>query len=500
MIKKIVAFVSAACIAVCSAACLVCSADNNVSTNGLTIEEDSRFTPLGIGKKVADLSRYIVDVYKGLWTDTTPNISNMIGENSVVMSKLVNMYLHDYANNSTTGSYTIQDSYSFVAKRKILYPYDNMEETDYLICFVDKNNTYQVQEFGDYYIAPNSLLMIRQCNWEDTPRILSIPIDENNITINIGNYGGLFELRLGTPTNAGGFIIADDSGLEYFPFRHTTSWNESGMLVQNNGYNNIYNTNLQTTYNSDPNFYNLYVDGQNNAPLNDFEAFIGTGYNYDYSQGLMSGAPGSWFITSGYLNISGSNNYFLEHTNNNIVGTVNPKYSPVYIVPNDSPFKSGQTLNENTVNNYNDYGITYNSNTNEFELDVAALGAALGAAIVPEIQGLINGTFALQPEIGADFDLSPSLDFNYLDLLTDYISQITVTVDTERPMISTISTYTTFDFGFNIVSTTYTLSASESVNSQVLWGVGERVLTACGLTVSIIAFVTLIGLLVWLVF
>lgn len=140
----------------------------------------------------------------------------------------------------------------------------------------------------------------------------------------------------------------------------------------------------------------------------------------------MNGSPSSWFISSGYLNISGSNNWFNEHSNNNIDNTINPKYAPIYIEPDSSPFKSGKIINENTVNNYNDYGITYNSTNNDFELDVAALGAALGAAITPTFEPIFDGTFSLQPEIGADFDLSPSLDFDYPSLLDDFISSITI--------------------------------------------------------------------------
>lgn len=392
---------------------------------GLEVEEETRFTFMGVASTLVDAAKYVTDLYRQEWTGEADPLLRDTVYNPAMHSYLVNRYLADYANDSTTGSYTIQDSFSFVAKRQLLYPYDDMKETDYLICFVDKNHPYEVQQFGDYYIAPNSILMIRQTSWDGTI-VRSIPIEENSLTINVGIYGGLFEIRFGTPQNNGNFVIADETGLQYYPFRHTTGWSETGMLIQNNGYNNITDINLQTNYRQSVQHYNNYVDSSQNAPLDDFEAFIGTGYNYEYSQGLMNGSPSSWFISSGYLNISGSNNWFIEHSNNNIDNTINPKYAPIYIEPDSSPFKSGKIINENTVNNYNDYGITYNSNNNEFELDVAALGAALGAAITPTFEPIFDGTFSLQPEIGADFDLSPSLDFDYPSLLDDFISSITI--------------------------------------------------------------------------
>ena len=483
-----------------SALGLICSYFNPLTSHaaeapsGLDIEEETRFTLIGLGNKVVDISKYLIDIYKKEWTGENDLPMNVL-KSPAITSFFVNQYLADYANSSTSGTptYTIQDSYSFVAKREILYPYDDMKETDYLICFVDNNRPYEVQQFGDYYIAPNSMLFIRQTNFDGTI-VRSIPIAENALTINVGIYGGLFEIRFGTPLNNSQFVIADESGLQYYPFRHTTSWNESGMLIQNNGYNNVTDTNLQTHYRQNQTYYNIYIDGDNHAPLNDFEAFLGTGYNYDYSQGLMNGSPSSWFISSGYMNMSGSNSYFLEHTNNNINGTINPKYAPVYVVPDSSPFKSGKTINENTVNNYNDYGITYNNNSNEFELDVAALGAALGAAITPVFEPVFDGTFSLQPEIGADFDLSPDLEFDYPSLLDDFISSITINTGGggwEEPSYPPVNTSTYIPATVPDYSTLYQVTVDQDIldGAKLVTQTGIDLVSGMGLLTFVIPLI-----------
>lgn len=297
-----------------------------------------------------------------------------------------------------------------------------MAETDYLFCYVDNNNMNTTpQTFGDVSVSPNTCLLVRDTNF-DGVKVCSIPIAMNEITILPGGSNSLFEFRFAVPDN-NTFTTFTPEGTVTYQFRHNTGWSESGMTVINNQYNDILNENLVDTYEDSSTFYHYYI-AEGDA-LNDMECFFGTGYAYEMGQGIMSGLQ-PWYLSSGYFNLQNYNQLLIDRTNNNINNTVNPKYSPVYIVPDNSPFKSGVTINRNNVENYNDYGITYNNENNEFDLDIPILAAALGAAITPTFEGVFDGTFDLQPEIGADFDLAPDLDLNFPDLVDDFIDSITV--------------------------------------------------------------------------
>ena len=75
-------------------------------------------------------------------------------------------------------------------------------------------------------------------------------------------------------------------------------------------------------------------------------------------------------------------------------------------------------LDQTTINNYNDMGLTYDSNTNKFDLDPTVLAGAVAGALIPELQGAFEGVFALQPDIGLPFSaVNNTLDYN--DLIVD---------------------------------------------------------------------------------
>ena len=421
--KRLIGCISAV-VLVASVNPLYAFADNIVTDTirdlGEQIVEDTRYSLFSFADSVQNIWKGAAEMYAKEWTGGY-FIDNPV-KNSAVSSLLVNQYLADYANNSTGGSYTIKDSYTFIAKRRIIYPYDNMAETDYMFCFVDENvDNYTVQQFGDNTISPNSILLVRQTNF-DGVKVCSIPLEYNEITVTPGGANSLFELRFSVPDN-NTFVTHTPEGTVTYQFRHSTGWNESGMTVINNQYNDIINTNLVSTYEDSSTFYHYYIaEGE---PLNDLECFFGTGYAYEMGQGIMSGLQ-PWYISSGYINTQYDSQLLIDRTNNNINGTINPKYSPVYIVNNNSPLKAGNTINEFNISNYNDYGITYDNVSNEFDLDIPVLAAALGAAITPTFEGIFDGTFDLQPEIGADFSLDPELEFNWPDLVDDFIDSITV--------------------------------------------------------------------------
>lgn len=434
----------------------------SVSVGTLSVFADTVLSDLG--EKIIDETRY--SLYS--FTDSVQSIVSAAGDvyardwkgqlftdnpvkNSAVSSLLVNQHLAEYANSSTNQSYTIQDSYTFIAKRRIVYPYDNMAETDYLFCYVDKNTSNTApQTFGDVSISPNTCLLLRNTNF-DGVKVCSIPLAMNEITINPGGSNSLFEFRFDVPDN-NTFTTFTPDGTVTYQFRHSTGWNESGMTVINNQYNDIINENLLDTYTDSSTHYHYYI--AEGDELNDLECLLGTGYAYEMGQGIMNGLQ-PWYLSSGYFNLQNYAQLMIDRTNNNINNTINPKYSPVYIVPDNSPFKSGVTINRNTVENYNDYGITYNNENNEFDLDIPVLAAALGAAITPTFEGIFDGTFDLQPEIGADFNLSPDLEFNWPDLVDDFINSITIQapgwnepyypeINTEPYITGTIPSYSNY--------------------------------------------------------
>ena len=324
--------------------------------------------------------------------------------------------LVDYANASSDKSYIIANSACFMAKRTIKYPYNSWQETDYLIVYVDDNSTtYNTQQFGDYLIVSNSMLLVRQTNFMGV-KVVSIPMKQNNIGLYYNISGFPCVLFLGDPPNLEyTFDTAHGPVVHSFrtPFSNPNVYN-SHIGFTNNSENTIVDNWLIEQYQTNKDQYLQYID--DNTWLDDVEVLLGNGYNDSYYQVTLGSQMYTrpWYFSYAYFNtVDNDPSYLTNNFNNNITNVINPKNPPAYIVPNDSPFKSGKTINNTTVNNYNDYGITYDNDTNQFELDIDALAAALGAAITPEFQGLFDGTFELQPEIGANFDNSPSLDFNY---------------------------------------------------------------------------------------
>lgn len=423
--KKIVCGVMAAVLVSAPVGALVVLADDLPAvTNGDTVFYDTRYTSIFGDIMIQDIYNTINSVRNGTYNEFPYSTAKAI-TSAAYQAIQVNKALTEYANASTSKQYTIQDSYSFVAKRKIIYPYKGWEETDYLYCYVDKNNTtFTPQNFGDFNIYPDTFLLVRDTNFNGV-QMCSIPISENNIEILLANRGAPFVIRVNAPPNED-FVYYTESGAVAEQFRHGVGWNEAGIKVTNNRYNSIENTNLVTAFTNSQTEYGYYI--QNQSALTNMECFFGTGYSYDMSSGLLSGWQ-DWYLTSGYVNVNDPQYYndLIYNTSNNFTGVINPALPPVYIMPDNLPFQSGDTITENNVSNYNDYGITYNNLSGEFELDLDALVAALGAAITPTFEGLFDGVFSLQPSVGADFSVPTAdldLDYNYIQLVTDLINNM----------------------------------------------------------------------------
>lgn len=401
----------------------VMAADDVISTDEI-IDEWTRYPIFNNADTIYSVRDFIL-WYTGLddYIDAADGVRDLIerirgNRYQAPVSTSLDVYkkLVDYANASTNGSYTIKDSACFMAKRCIKYPYNSWQETDYLIVYVDSNDSvFNSQQFGDYTIVPNSMLLIRQTNFMGV-KVTSIPMMPNKIKLVYNVEGYACALALDNPPNDE-YTFDTPQGPVVHDFETSYSnptVSNCRILFTNNSSNTIVDNWLVDRYNSNYAEYIRYIP--DNTWLDDLEVLIGNGYNWDYSDYTIGGRflTRPWYFSYAYFNNGDSNpTYLTNNFNNNITNTINPKNPPAYIVPNDSPFKTGKTINNTTVKNYNDYGITYDNDTNSFELDIDALAAALGAAIIPEFQGLFDGTFELQPEIGANFGDSPALDFNY---------------------------------------------------------------------------------------
>lgn len=78
------------------------------------------------------------------------------------------------------------------------------------------------------------------------------------------------------------------------------------------------------------------------------------------------------------------------------------------------------TINNNTINNYNEYGLDYNTNTNKISLDLGGLEFAFKNRILPEFENTWNDVYKNQPAPGVGFDTD--IQYNYVDISAPPVS------------------------------------------------------------------------------
>lgn len=486
MFKKIIAALSAV---VLGAAFVVAP---------LTLADDSA---IKTANDIIDRTRYywgdmtdidsIVNYLEALSTGTLPiafydeyrSIMDDTATNSALMT---NQALIAYANASTSGgspSVTIQDSWTAVGKRQLVYPYDDMLETDYIYIYVDNNQTlYSPQQFGNFAIAPNTILLVRDTNWSGV-EVYSIPIALNRINFypNLLSYGISFEM-LGTTNET--FVYESLNGTQTVGYTFTNYSGSNSMRIVNNSANTIRRTNLVDAYNESKAWYNYFIS--DHAPLSVLQCFLGTGYNYSMRR-FMGDFP-SWAFSCGYVNsptLSGST-FITSSCNTNINNTNDPVKPPVYVVPSSDPWASGKTIDNSTINDYNDYGVTINNDN--FELDVDALGAALGAAITPTFQGLLEATFATQPDIGVSFSAGDN-NINYIDLLDNLLDDIVIYPPGESwqpPTFEAVDTQPLVDYTYPTLPTN-TVPQSVIDDVGTITHIGFNALDSLGITSLLVA-------------
>lgn len=497
--KRIIAFLSGVLLGLSCSLCLVVSADE--PSNGLDILDDTRYSAFGIGdlSTIIDIINAIKDSGE-LSPDTIKNRDKLIEFALRAAEQQINTAADSanktYGEHENFEPYTIKGSSTILCKRQFDYPYGGMKETDYLYIYSDSNATsYTPQQFGNYTITPNSMLLIRDTNFMGV-KVASFPLTSYCY---IGG-GAPYNIIISTPPNEYFYFDTPDGQQLEYVFFASNSHNFSIPIV-NGTTNTIRNDWLKRAYETNRSDYEFYV-GSGNVALDDFEILIGTGYDNrptgrTYRTMCQSSTSGfttqPWFITCAYFNDNTSNNHINQYfsTDNNI----DPSKPPAYVMPDNNPFRYNRTIDNSTINNYYDYGVSYNSTDNKLDIDPDILAGALGGLINPDFAGTIAGVYNGQPEIGLGFDTP--LDLNLPDLVDDYLQSITVyppSTGWEPPSYPAVNTSA-------YIPATYPTIPTNTLPSGYGEGVGE-VLTngwdmADSLGITAILVPIIIMLLLW---
>lgn len=335
--------------------------------------------------------------------------------------------LVDYANQSTTGLTTGQNVFAFTAKRKLLLGSQNGEqqyELDTMYFWRDYNHTTSVDftgvTVGNFFLQPNTFYITRQFSDGTFKAFYGDARQLNfNVSTQTGNY-------LNTPFtitfNAGQTVTCyDEQGTMSsftFPAQNSTShtWSTLSFKILDNNLNAIDLDGFQKQAQYNPSFGQYINDGRltniqllcNNASKSDGGMMRPNNYS-----GSAEGW-GTWYLSSGSF-LGNSNNSLVvapqSFTTTNDPLNYDPRKPPAnYNI--DPLLLTDKQLTPENVSNYNDYGITYNSNTMEFELDIDALAGALAGMLQPDFQGKFDLVYDNQPPIGGSDWTDLTLNYN----------------------------------------------------------------------------------------
>lgn len=468
--KRLIAFLSGLLLGLSFCLCMVVSADSQ--SNGQDVLDNTRYSSIGFSE-ISDIISFLDGLSDGALSD-----SSVLGRPDKLIGKFASQVATNAFNDlqGKQNGYVIKDIYSCICKRKIVYPINDYEEVQYLYVYINENADATTQNFGNFTIAPNTMLLVRQTNFSGT-LVYSIPIGLNNINCSWGNGGDL--CRIIIPDNSN-FTMYTPDGAETFLIESARSGESMYVAIVNNDYNTIVDTHLSQVYNYQPN-HDYYYRYMPEGTMNGLEALLGVGYNASLGSEQTSAWPpnnGSpynttrpWYMTTFFSNNdtgTGSPSYY--STNNNI----DPKKPPAFILPQSSPLYSGKTIDNSTINNYNDYGMTINNNSLDIDPDI--LAGALAGLIDPDFTGALGGVFGAQPELGLDFNTP--LDLNLPDLVDDYLQSITVYPPS--PDIPDVPPITTYDIVINPVfpATTEALPSYLPTQASNIYSLADRMLSA----------------------
>lgn len=107
-----------------------------------------------------------------------------------------------------------------------------------------------------------------------------------------------------------------------------------------------------------------------------------------------------------------SRDYNANHT---LIDNSKSYWNPVTIY-NVFPAKSGDTINQNNINNYSQYGYSWNSVTNTVEFDPDVLAAYINGELLPQLMALYIDAYQHFPDVDADIN---DQDITYYDPFDD---------------------------------------------------------------------------------
>lgn len=405
-------------------------------------------------------------------------------------------YIVENANNGNQRS--LANQYSFIAKRAFDYPFLNLSEVDYLIVYVDQNaDPFNNQNifYQDTGVPANSFCLVRQVNTSVAVRQQVLVFPSMYFSLSRLAYGEMsFTIN---PSGAYSEIIAYtvDGSQTYKMYAEPYYVNRYiDVPVVNNSYNTIHDTTLIDFYNDNGKNAVLTYSGTE-RPFTGLECIAGLYFNPEYGASFMgfSEAP-DWFLSCGFLNGDYSN---LASNSFSITDNINVRKAPAYIVNDNSVVYEGAQLTTNNVDQYFDYGVTYNNESQKFEIDYDQLTAKINADIIPEFQNTFDLVYKNQPEIGLDFNTPLTLDMP--DISNQLINDLVIggggggwqepfypEINTEPYITATIPNYS------NLVSQTVDQNVIDSSGRVVSMGWGF--LDTLGLTAFLIPLVFL-GLL-----
>lgn len=459
---------------------------------GQDVYADTRYPATGF-----DYIDKMVETFEGLASGFVPDVVNDVkGGFSKFGSKVAdtitgNVVESANRNWGSSGTYTIQSAFVIMGKRKLTYANGEYEVQTIYLYKDDNVSAFTPQQFGTFSVAPNTILLVRDTTWNGVIPV-SFPLgDGNNISIRTYNAvdGSACDICFNSPDND--TIVYDTpSGRETVGYRHGSNWSPRYISFLNNTVNSIVNNNLVAEYVNSQGNYNTYLP---DYYCDNFEALLGTGYWYEGSQGHMTSVQ-DFYITSAFFNSddefgsSHINDYFTTDPNN-----IDPSKPPAYILPDNNPLSSGQIINNNTINNYADYGIT--EIDGELSLNPDVLAGALGGLIDPDFAGALGGVFEAQPQIGFGFDTP--LDLNLPELFDNFIDSLVVSPSVTRPLVPTVTTFSDWDYLPSYTTQTFPVDLQDAAHvlSDNITGFTDSM----GIT-SILLILALIGLMTYCIF
>lgn len=105
-------------------------------------------------------------------------------------------------------------------------------------------------------------------------------------------------------------------------------------------------------------------------------------------------------------------NDYTYNLNHSVITNSNKYWNPATIyLPTYIPVSSGTEINQTNINNYSEYGYTWNDTTNSVDVDMDVLTAWVQNELIPQLELVYKGTYQDFPDI--DVDITDQ-DIDYL--------------------------------------------------------------------------------------